>query len=288
MFTYETFLTLTTPWALVHGIKIVLIIGGSIIAYLIAAYSSEKIIRRLIHSGVNVSPDAEKKREDTLITVFQSTLKVLIWTVAIMMSLSEIGIDIGPIIAAAGVVGLALGFGGQYLIKDVIAGLFIILENQYRVGDVVCIGDTCGLVERVNLRLTILRDLDGTVHHVSNGEIKIASNLSKVYSRVNLNIGVAYDTDIEKLITVINTVGKDLAEDPHWKSSLLTAPQFSRIDNFADSAIVVKILGDTAPLRQWDVTGELRKRLKIAFDQAGIEIPFPQVTMHHAAKEFSR
>jgi len=196
------------------------------------------------------------------------------------MLLSEVGIDIGPLIAAAGVAGLALGFGAQYLIRDVIAGLFIILENQYRVGDVVCSGGTCGSVEDITLRMTTLRDLDGTVHHIPHGEMATISNLSKNFARVNLDLGVSYDVDLEKVIEVVNKIGNNLAEDPKWKESITKAPQFLRVNDFADSAVMIKILGETKPLKQWEVTGELRKRLKIAFDKEGIEIPFPQMVIH--------
>ena len=172
------------------------------------------------------------------------------------------------------------GFGAQFLIRDVIAGMFLILENQYRVGDVVKVGGVSGMVEEITLRKTTLRDLDGIVHHVPNGEIKDASNYSKTFSRVNLDVGVSYSSDIEKVIKVVNMVGKDLAENPEWKGKIIKAPQFLRVDDFADSAVVIKILGDTQPLKQWEVTGELRKRLKIAFDKNGIEIPFPQRVVH--------
>ena len=198
------------------------------------------------------------------------------------MILQEVGIAIGPLLAAAGIAGLAFGFGGQYLIRDLISGLFIIMENQYRIGDVVCFDGTCGLVEDISMRMTTLRDLDGIVHYVPHGEIKRVSNLSKQFARVNLNIGISYSSNLEQVISVVNKIGKELSEDPAWKEHILTAPQFLRIDDFGDSAIVIKILGDTKPLKQWDVTGELRKRLKIAFDQEGIEIPFPQRVVHQA------
>jgi small-conductance mechanosensitive channel len=198
------------------------------------------------------------------------------------MILQEAGIKIGPILAGAGIVGLAFGFGGQYLIKDIITGLFIILENQYRIGDVINVDTIGGLVEDISLRKTILRDLDGTVHHIPHGEIKTVSNLSKGYARVNLDIGVSYSSDLEHVIKVINRTGKELAEDPLFKDLIIKPPQFLRVDDFADSAVIVKILGDTNPLKQWEVTGELRKRIKIAFDKEGIEIPFPQRVIHQA------
>lgn len=272
------------PWLLSHGIKIVII---GITAWLLIVILS-KIIRKAVRVAVvpdkNMPPEAEKKREDTLIHIFNGALKIVIIVLALMMILQEIGLEIGPLLAGAGILGLAFGFGGQYLIRDIITGLFIILENQYRIGDVVNIDGTSGSVEEITLRLTILRDLNGTMHHIPHGDIKRASNLSKKFARINLDMGVAYDTDLEHVIKVINKTGNELAEDPLYKEFILKPPQFLRVNDFADSAIILKILGDTKPLKQWEITGELRKRLKIAFDKEGIEIPFPQRVIHQAKK----
>ncbi|MCR4328185.1 MAG: mechanosensitive ion channel family protein [Patescibacteria group bacterium] len=265
-----------------HGMRIILIVIVALLIRKFGAVFIEKFIRKIITTDNSQSHDAERKREDTLIRIFGGTLRIGIWITAGLMILSEIGIEIGPLLAAAGIAGLAIGFGGQYLIRDVIAGLFIIMENQYRVGDVVCADGTCGLVEDISLRMTQLRDLDGVVHHIPHGEIKRVSNLSKNFARVNLNIGVAYHTDIEHAIEVINHVGKELSEDAAFRDSIIKTPQFLRVDDFADSAITLKIVGDTKPLKQWEVTGELRKRLKIAFDKEHIEIPFPQRVIHYA------
>lgn len=269
-----------TPWLLDHGIKILVII---IVAQLVRRFSGifvEKFIRKIVISDHFLSKEAEKKREDTLIRIFSTSVGISIWILAFLMVLQEVGLAIGPLLAAAGIAGLAFGFGGQYLIRDLISGLFIIMENQYRIGDVVCFDGTCGLVEAISLRMTTLRDLDGTVHHVPHGEIKKVSNLSKLFARVNLNIGVSYSSDLEHVISVVNKVGQELTQDPEWKDYIVKPPQFLRVDDFGDSAIMIKILGETKPLKQWDVAGELRKRLKIAFDKEGIEIPFPQRVVH--------
>lgn len=280
----QKFIQIFIPWFFQSGVKIIAIILSAYFVRRFGMIFIEKIIRKAIVSDAFLAKEAEKKREDTLIRIVSGTLKIAVLVMALLMILSEIGIAIGPLLAAAGIAGLAFGFGGQYLIRDLISGLFIILENQYRVGDVVCLDATCGLVEDINLRMTILRDLDGTVHHVPNGEIKKSSNLSKNFSRVNLNINVAYDSNLEKVIDVINRVGNELAKDPQWKDFIIKPPQFLRVDDFADSAVVIKILGETQPLKQWDVTGELRKRIKIAFDKERIEIPFPQRVVHQAKK----
>jgi moderate conductance mechanosensitive channel len=268
-------------WLLEHGLRIVIIIVLAYIAHKFAGRLIGKIIRKLVQVSYGDRESGEK-RQKTLIAVAGGATGVLITVVALLTVLAEFGVAIGPLIAAAGIAGLAFGFGGQYLIRDLISGLFILIENQYRVGDVVCFDSTCGLVETLSLRMTTLRDLDGTVHHVPHGEVKKVSNLSKQFARVNLDIGVSYSSNLEQVIKVINETGKALAEDPEWKNRILTPPQFLRVNEFAESAIIIKILGDTMALEQWGVTGELRKRLKIAFDKNGIEIPFPQRVVHRA------
>lgn len=268
-------------WSMTHGVRILLI---ALVAYIADRFTGRilaRLIRKVVHRGRGTR-EAEEKRENTLITVANGSVDVLITTTALLMVLSEFGVAVAPLLAAAGIAGIALGFGGQYLIRDLISGLFILMENQYRVGDVVCFDTTCGSVETLSLRMTTLRDLDGTVHHVPHGEVKRVSNLSKKFARVNLNVGVSYNSDIEKVIAVVNETGTTLAADPAWHDKLITPPQFVRIDSFGDSAVVIKILGDTKPLMQWDVAGEFRKRLMIAFGKNGIEMPFPQRVIHNA------
>jgi small conductance mechanosensitive channel len=273
---FQNLLNKLTPWFFSHGLKIIAILIG---AYLVRRFGGiliDKIVRKAVVSRGFLTPEAEKKREDTLITVFEGSLKVIIWAAVILMIISELGVNIGPLLAGAGVIGLAIGFGAQYIIRDFFTGLFIILENQYRVGDVICIQDKCGMVENINLRMTVIRDAEGAVHHIPNGEIKIATNKTKGFARVNLVVGVAYDTDIEKVKKVVNQVGQDMAKDPEWKDRIIKAPEFIRVDNFGASSVDIKISGEVKPLEQWGVLGELRKRIKIAFDKEGIEIPFPQ------------
>ncbi len=268
------------PWLLSHGVRIVLIAAAAFLLDKILSRIISRTIRASVKGDENTSPEAEKKREDTLIRIFNGAVNILVIIVALMMIIQELGIEVGPLIAGAGIVGLAVGFGGQYLIRDIITGTFLMLENQYRIGDVVNIEGLSGAVQDISLRKTTLRDLNGTVHHIPHGSITKISNLSKDFARVNLDMGVAYSTNLEHLIEVINRTGNELAADPAFMDAIITPPQFLRVNEFADSAIIVKILGDTKPLRQWEVTGELRKRLKIAFDREGIEIPFPQRVIH--------
>jgi len=278
----KNWIDLIGPWLISHGLKIIIIAVGAVLLDRIVAKIIRKTVRIAVVPDSSLSEEAEKKREDTLIRIFTGALNVVIILIAVLMILQEAGMEIGPLLAGAGIVGLAFGFGGQYLIRDLISGLFIILENQYRIGDVININDTGGLVEDISLRMTTIRDMNGTVHHIPHGEIKIVSNLSKNFARVNLDMGVAYDSNLEHVIATINRTGNELAEDPYFKELILKTPQFLRVNDFADSAIIVKVVGDTKPLKQWEVTGELRKRLKIAFDKEGVEIPFPQRVIHQA------
>ena len=270
------------PWLMDHGLRILAVIIIALILYRVIHKFIERAVRISVISSSFASPEAEKMRENTLIQIFSVTARIAIIIVMGMVIIQEFGVQIGPLLAGLGIVGLAVGFGGQYLIRDIITGLFIILENQYRIGDVIRFDDRIsGAVENISLRMTTLRDLDGTVHHIPHGEIKKVSNLSKNFARVNLNIGVAYDTDLQEVINIINKTGEELANDPEFKEMIITPPQFLRIDDFADSAIILKILGETVPLKQWQVTGELRKRIKFAFDENGIDIPFPQRVVYH-------
>ena len=271
---------LIIPWLLSHGIKILFITIGTYILNRFLKHTIEKIVRTAVVSDKYLSKEAEEKREDTLIRIFTWSSRIIILFIATLMILQEFGIPIGPILAGAGIIGIAVGFGGQYFVKDIISGFFFILENQYRVGDVVNFDGTGGLVEDISLRMTTLRDLDGTVYHIPHGEIKKVANLSKDFARINLNIGIAYAANLDHVIKIVNKVGDELSQDPQWKEFIIKPPQFLRVDDFADSSIVIKILGETQPLKQWEVTGELRKRIKIAFDNEGIEIPFPQRVVH--------
>jgi small-conductance mechanosensitive channel len=269
-----------TGWLGVHGWRIGLIIILSLIIIILTGEAIPRIITNTMSRRPDETPDEVKKRTNTLSGVLAGTLQIFVFFIAVFMILSELNIPIAPILTGAGVVGLAIGFGAQSLVKDLLAGLFIIIENQYRVGDVVRVADVSGVVEAINLRRTTLRDLDGIVHVVPNGEIRVASNYTKEWSRVNLNVSVAYGEDLDKVIPVINQICQDLAEDPAWAPSIVSAPRVLRVDNLGDSGIDIKILGDTKPMRQWDVTGELRLRLKRVFDQKGIEIPWPHTKVY--------
>ena len=268
-------------WLLEHGTRILIILVVGVGLWFVLKKLLLPMVRRtMARSMKGESKEGIKKRTDTLLSVFIGAGKILIVMVVVFMVISELGIVIMPILAGFGIAGIAVGFGAQYLIRDLIAGVFIIMENQYRVGDVAKIADIWGLVEEVNLRKTVLRDLDGAVHHVPNGEIRVASNYTRKFSRINLNISVAYDTDLDHAINVINRVGQELAADKEWGKLIISAPYALRVDKLGDSGIEIKILGDVKPIQQWAVMGELRLRLKKAFDAEGIEIPWPHTKVY--------
>ncbi len=267
-------------WGTSHGVRILII--------LILAWAINRALRKLLPVALKNAVarsmagqlEAEiQKHAETLSRVFVTTATVVIALVTAFTILPELGINIAPALAGFGIIGIAVGFGAQSLVRDIISGFTILIENHYRVGDVVRVAGIAGLVEDINLRRTVLRDLDGIVHNIPNGEIRVASNFTKGYSRVNLNISVGYGEDLDRVGQVINRVGQEMAQDPQWRDDILDAPHFLRVDAFEDSGIAMKILGDTKPLRQWDITGELRRRLKKAFDDEGIEIPWPHTKL---------
>ena len=263
-------------WLALHGLKIAILTIVMVSLLLLTALVVPRTIERAVRNARTEQTEEEmKKRSDTLISVIVTTGQIVILFMFVLMALTEVGIDITTILASAGVVGLAIGFGAQSLVKDIISGLFIIMENQYRKGDVIKIAGVDGVVEEINLRRTVLRDMDGVYHVVPNGEIRVSSNLTKQLSRVNLNVSVDYETDLDKAMEVINRVGKEMAQDSVWKAYITSAPRALRIDNLGDSGVDIKVIADTKPSRQWEVAGELRLRIKKAFDKEGIEIPFP-------------
>lgn len=221
-----------------------------------------------------------EKRINTLTGILKGIGKIVIYMIFTMIILRRLGLDIAPLIAGAGILGLAIGFGAQELVRDFISGFFMLLENQVRTGDVVRINGTAGLVERIELRTITLRDLDGIVHIFQNGKINSLSNLTKEWSAITFDIGVAYKEDTDQVIEVMRSVGNDLFEDEIFKENILEPIEILGLDNFGDSAIIIKARIKTKPGKQWITGREYRKRLKKAFDNQGIEIPFPHTTIY--------
>ena len=217
-----------------------------------------------------------RKRMATLDGLGSNATRVFIVLIALIMILGELRLDIGPAIAGLGIVGIAVGFGAQSLVKDYFNGALILIENQFSKGDVVSIADVTGTVEDFSLRRTTLRDLDGVVHTVPNGEIRVASNRTRVWARINQNVTVAYGTDIERAIRVVDDVGRAIAADPQWRRRVLEPPHVERVEALAEYGVTLKILGLVRAPDQWAAAGELRKRMLASFEVNGIEIPRPQ------------
>jgi len=271
----------TIGWLKDSGISILIIIAIAAVIYFVLRRFIPPIIKRTVAQRMKGELEEEiKQRSNTLSSVLIRIGLIIIVIFALFTILPEFGINITAMLAGLGVIGIAVGFGAQSLIRDYLSGIFILLENQYDVGDVVRVAGIAGFVEEIGLRRTVLRDLDGIVHSVPNGEIKTASNFTKGYSRVNLNISVAYGEDLDHVINVTNEVCQEMAKDPKWKADFITTPQVLRVDNLGDSGIDIKILGDTKPIKQWAVMGELRLRLKRTFDAEGIEIPWPHTKVY--------
>lgn len=268
-------------WLIEHGIRIlVIVVLGAALWFAVNRLLPPIVRRGVARTRHKESKEGMEKRSNTLLSIFKGLARVFIVIVGLMMVLSEVGVPIAPVLAGFGIVGIAIGFGAQYLIRDLISGIFIILENQYRVGDVARVADIAGLVEEVTLRKTVLRDLDGIVHNVPNGEIRVASNFTRHFARVNLDVEVAYGTDLDHAMNVINRVGQELAQDEDWRTMIKTAPQALRVNKLGSSGIEIKIVGDVKPMQQWAVMGQLRLRLKKAFDAEGIEIPWPHTKVY--------
>lgn len=235
-----------------------------------------QIVNRLVRSTRYnpLSPDDITKRRDTLGNLFTIVWKVILVIVASALIFEQLfpSVDLGPLFASAGLLGVAIGFGAQSLIKDFLSGIFIIVENQYRVGDIVDIEGAAGTVERVTIRSTVIRDANGNVHFLPNGQVIHVINKTMGFSKVNFTLTVDPETDIDKLSQVIDDVGLKLAEDETWKNKVLEAPHFINIGTFSDVALEVTISGKTNPSQQWSVTGEMRRRLLKAFAKHKIEL----------------
>jgi small conductance mechanosensitive channel len=254
---------------------------------IIGTYLGLKVVylainRFAVHLKKRVEEETHERirQIDTLAGILKKIVIAVGVIIAGLMLLKEINVDIRPILTAAGIGGIALGFGAQTLVRDIIGGFFLIIENQIRIGDVVKIGDKSGLVEAINLRTVVLRDLEGVVHIIPNGSIQTISNMTKEWSRCVIDIAVAYKEDLDQVMNVLAQTGKVLQEDVQFAGYITEPIEILGVDNFADSAVIIKIMITTKPLKQWEVGRELRRRIKKAFDQHNIEIPFPHRTIY--------
>jgi small conductance mechanosensitive channel len=264
------------------SLRILLILAVGYVAIRALRFGLEKLKQVLLTWREREDKERidNEKRVNTLTGMLGTICLTLLWVVGIVMSLDQIGLDITPILAGAGIVGLAVGFGAQNLVRDVINGFFMILENQIRVGDVAIVNGTGGLVEAITFRTITLRDLSGTVHIFPNGMVTTLANMTKEWAAYVLEIGVAYKEDTDRVVTIMREVGEDLQQDPNVGRKMLEPIEIMGVDAFGESEVVIKARIKTLPIEQWAVGREYRRRLKKAFDRENIEIPFPHRTLY--------
>lgn len=260
--------------AIAAGLQIALILVLALVAYLALQVIAERL-RQLLAEQVDGLPEERDQYALTVSSVVRNTGRVAIVSVGGSMILEEVGVPIAPVLAGAGIVGLAIGFGAQTLVKDVISGLFILVERQFGVGDVIKVDGIAGSVEKMTLRATFLRDAEGTSHVIPNGEIRILSNLTKGWAQAILDVGISYADSIDHATRVLESIGEEMAADSKFGKLLLDKPVVLGVQELGDSAVVLRLTARTHPGKQFDVTRELRRRVKERFEAEGIELPYP-------------
>lgn len=277
-------------WFMTSGIRIILIMIGAFVVLKFSYIIIGRIEKVVAGRDRELIAEIEtEKRLKTLGNLLRRVAIMVVLLISTMMILKEVGMDIAPIIAGAGIIGLAVGFGAQNLVRDIISGFFILMENQIRVGDVGIINGTGGLVEDINLRTIVIRDLEGTVHIFPNGTIETLSNRSKGWSRYVVDVGVAYKENVDDVMKVLSEIGNGLSKDESFGPLVLEPLEILGVDDFGDSDVTIKCMIKTLPLKQWEVGRELRRRIKNTFDERGIEIPFPHLSLYfgEASKPFN-
>ncbi len=263
--------------ALLH---IAVVIVLAFVAWRVVKIVIHRIVAREVVEEDPLVRRQRKQRIETLAGIMNNVAATVIITLAVLTSLNYLNVPITSLVASVGVVGLAFSFGAQSLVKDIISGAFILAEGQYGIGDVIKLGDTSGLVEKVTLRTTVLRDEFGTVHTIPNGQITKVSNLTKSWSRAIVDVSVDYKENIDRVVALLRDVGADLAADKGWGQLLLGEPEVPGVEKLGDSGMVFRVMVKTLPLKQWDVARELRRRIKQRFEREAIRIPFPTVTFY--------
>ena len=261
-------------WLQTSGVRLLLIVVASSLLVRLLSSVVNRILNLVANSGEAPATEAEK-RARTAASLLRTLGTFLIILAAVLMALREVGLDITPLLAGAGVAGLAIGLGAQSLIKDFIVGFFILLEDQFHIGDVIQAAGVSGQVEGMSLRKTTVRDLRGTVHFIPNGEIKVVSNLTKGWSRVVLEVGIGYDEDVDRALGLLAEVGQALAADESFGKLILEPPQVLGVESLGESQVTIRLLMKTLPSKQWEVSRELRRRIKVRFDRERIAIPYP-------------
>ena len=259
-----------------------------------ALFILKKILAQLEHrlkvrvGAAGEPPSESEKRVETLVRLVRQGARLAVWSILVLVVLKEMGVEIAPILAGAGILGVALGFGAQNLVRDLLSGFFFILEDQIRVGDVAVINGTGGLVEAINFRTIVLRDLAGVIHIFPHGTVTTLSNMTREWSGYVFDIGVAYKENTDRVCEVLRGVFRELRQDPVCGPAIVGDPEIFGVDQFADSAVIIKGRIKTKPIQQWMVGREFLRRVKLAFDREGIEIPFPHRTIYagEAGKPF--
>jgi len=281
------FLARTADFLLAKPLQIVLILLGawvvnrlirrSIARFALRIGAGDSVLSRM--AGDDTARARAASRAETISQVLRSVATAVVYGIGALLVLGEVGINLGPLLAGAGIAGVAIGFGAQSLVKDFLSGVFMLVEDQYGLGDVVDLGDANGTVEAVTLRSTRLRDVNGTVWHVPNGSILRVANKSQQWARALIDVSVAYGSDVRHASDVIKAVADGLSQEEEWERAILEEPEVWGVESLGADGIVIRLVVKTKPAEQWKVMRELRVRIKDAFDDEGIEIPFPQRTL---------
>ena len=261
------------------------------LSYALIAKANAILNSNAIGNTYVFSPEINRRlglRINTISRLFKGIITFIWVCIGIFFALSIIGLNIAPLLAGAGILGLAFSFASQSLIKDALNGFFIILEDQYAVGDIVTIGSSAGMVENLNLRITQLRDAEGRLITIANSQISNVANHSNGWSKSDLKIAVAYQADIDRVLEIVSRIADELWQDPCWCNQILEAPQVLGVDDFSERGVVIRLWFKTEPLKQWDVAREFRRRIKIAFESAGIPLPLPQQEVWFQGRDFPR
>ena len=272
---------ITLEWARTHGVLILVILG---IALLVnwGAHLAVRRMQRRIERAESLTQELDLQRANTITHALSYLARVLIWTIAFLLILDQLGVNLAPLIAGAGIAGVALGFGAQSLVKDFLTGFFILLENQFGVGDIVSVnaeGLIAGRVEKINLRVTQIRTFDGTLHFIPNGTIELIGNKTRGWARAIVDVGIAYGEDVENARRILDELFEELREDETMKGWFFDGPSVLGVENLGEYEVVLRVIADVRPMKQWDAMRELRRRIKMRFDERGVEIPFPYRVM---------
>ena len=275
--------SLNWPALIADGIRILLIILLAFGTYRVLKIFTSRLQREIDEPDL-VRKRLREQRSQTVASLLNNVGLITVVVLAFLMILGTF-MPIGPLLAGVGVLGLAVSFGAQSLVKDLISGAFMLVEGQFAVGDVVRVKETAGMVEKITLRTIVLRDINGIVHIIPNGTVETISNLTKSWSRALLEIGVAYKEDVDRVMEVMLDEAMKMYQDPDWEPLIVEEPVVPGVERFDDSAVTIRVMFKTLPLKQWDVARQYRRRIKIRFDAEGIEIPFPHRTIYWGAGE---